>query len=44
MDEALQFYKEQEIDIAFLEAFSENERAIQLYKKTRYQVTDERIF
>jgi len=41
MDETLKIYKEEGVDLATLEAISENERAIALYKKIGYEVIDD---
>ncbi|MGU3472860.1 GNAT family N-acetyltransferase [Paenibacillus sp. D51F] len=44
IDHALELYREQGVDIATLEAISENERAIRLYKSRGYEVVDEMVY
>jgi len=40
IDYALQIYRERQVDIATLEAITENEKAIRLYKGSGYEVVD----
>lgn len=40
MQHALELYREEQVDIATLEAFVQNERAIGLYKKMGYEIVD----
>ena len=44
MKHTLEMYAEQNIDVAYLEAISENEKAISLYEKYGYTIEDELIF
>ncbi|WP_054957073.1 GNAT family N-acetyltransferase [Paenibacillus dakarensis] len=44
MDKTLEIYEEEEVDIAVLEAFSVNEKAIALYEKSGYQVKERLLF
>lgn len=41
MEETLKIYREEGVDIATLEAISENERAIALYKRLGYEIIDD---
>jgi len=43
MEETLKIYKENEVDLATLEAISENSKAIALYEKIGYQIIDHLI-
>ncbi|WP_394140411.1 GNAT family N-acetyltransferase [Cytobacillus oceanisediminis] len=44
MEEVMKIYKEENVNIAVLEAIKENERAIRLYKKMGYEVTDHLLY
>lgn len=44
MEETLKIYEEEGVEVATLEAIKENERAIRLYKKFGYQLTDSLVF
>lgn len=43
MEETLNIYREEGVELATLEAISENERAIELYKKLGYEIVDELV-
>ncbi|CDN45311.1 hypothetical protein BN871_HB_00070 [Paenibacillus sp. P22] len=44
IDHALELYREQGVHIATLEAISENQRAISLYKSRGYEVVDDMLY
>ncbi|OHX41153.1 GNAT family N-acetyltransferase [Cytobacillus oceanisediminis] len=44
MSEVLSIYKAEKVHTAFLEAIEENERAIKLYKKAGYAITDQLLY
>lgn len=44
MEETLKIYEEEGVEVATLEAIKENERAIRLYEKFGYQITDSLVF
>ena len=44
MEEVLKIYAEEDIEMATLEAIKENERAISLYEKFGYSITDSLVF
>jgi GNAT superfamily N-acetyltransferase len=44
MEETLSIYKEADVEVATLEAIKENEKAIRLYEKFGYRVTDSLVF
>ena len=44
MEETLEVYKQENVDIATLEVIKENERAIKLYEKYGYVITDHLLF
>lgn len=43
MEETLKIYREEGVNLATLEAISDNERAIALYKKLGYEIVDELV-
>ncbi|WP_075981262.1 GNAT family N-acetyltransferase [Bacillus massilinigeriensis] len=44
MEENLRLYENENVEIATLEAIKENERAIRLYQKNHYKISDELLF
>ncbi len=44
MEETLAIYKQENVDIATLEVIKENERAIKLYEKYGYEISDHLLF
>lgn len=44
MEEVLEIYKEENVEVATLEVIKENERAIKLYEKYGYDITDHLLF
>lgn len=44
MEAAIELYKREEVDIAMLEAFSKNEKAIALYEQLGFEVVDQLLF
>ncbi|GIM46576.1 hypothetical protein DNHGIG_21250 [Collibacillus ludicampi] len=44
MEAALKIYQDEKVDIATLEALSQNEGAIKLYRKMGYKITDRLLF
>lgn len=44
MEETLKIYEEADVEVATLEAIKENEKAIRLYEKFGYKVTDSLVF
>lgn len=44
MEQVLDIYRKQDVQIAFLEAFSENARAIRLYQRMGYEIIDQLQF
>ncbi|SOC43238.1 GNAT family N-acetyltransferase [Ureibacillus acetophenoni] len=44
MEETLEIYKQENVEVATLEVIKENERAIKLYEKYGYEITDHLLF
>lgn len=44
MDATMEIYQKENVDIAMLESFSKNKKAIELYERFGYKITDKLIF